>query len=377
MEVRFRGLTWDHPRGFNALAAAAHEIAPPGLLGWERQPLEGFESDPIGDLAARFDLIVLDHPHIGEAVALDCLRALDAVFSAEELSDWRAKTVGAAMASYEWQGSQWALPLDFATQIAARRADLAPKLPCTWDEVLWLSVRAPVALSLAGPHAGLCFFSLALSFGREPGDDQFVDDATGIAALDILAHLRARVPAGSESLNPIGLLETMATSNAIAYVPLVYGYVNYAAPRGHRRPVTFGDAPLGPSGRRGSVLGGTGIALTKRARPTPELLDHVRWLMSEEAQLSFIPRHDGQPSARRAWRDDVVNRLVCDFYRNTLGTAEQAWLRPRHDGYIRFQTETGALIRDGLANRISSRTTLMKLREAWRRSRRNSRGPLK
>jgi hypothetical protein len=31
---------------------------------------------------------------------------------------------------------------------------------------------------MAGPHAGICFFSLALSFGKEPGDDQFVDDAT-------------------------------------------------------------------------------------------------------------------------------------------------------------------------------------------------------
>jgi multiple sugar transport system substrate-binding protein len=376
MDVRFVGLTWDHPRGFNALAAAARLIAPPGLLGWKKQPLEGFESDPIGDLAARFDLIVLDHPHIGEAVALGCLRALDEVFSAEELSEWKAATVGAAMASYEWQGSQWALPLDFATQVAARRADLAPDLPDTWEDVLRLSMRAPVALSLAGPHAGMCFFSLALSFGKEAGGDQLVDDATGIAALDILARLRARVPTGSESLNPIGLLETMATSNEIAYVPLVYGYVNYATPADHRRQVTFGDAPLGPSGRRGSVLGGTGIGLTKRASPTPELLDHVRWLMSEEAQLRFIPQHDGQPSARRAWRDDAVNRRRRHFYRNTLATAEQAWLRPRYDGYIRFQTETGALIRDGLADGVSSRTILTNLRKAWRWSRRNARGPL-
>ena len=59
MDARFQGLTWDHPRGFNALAAAALEIAPRGLLRWVKQPLEGFESHPIADLAARFDLIVL------------------------------------------------------------------------------------------------------------------------------------------------------------------------------------------------------------------------------------------------------------------------------------------------------------------------------
>ena len=98
--------------------------------------------------------------------------------------------------------------------------------------------------------------------------------------------------------------------------------------------------------------------------------------MSDEAQLGFIPQHNGQPSARRAWRDDAVNRLWRDFYRNTLVTAEQAWLRPRYDGYIRFQSEAGALIRNGLTERAQSRAMVSKLREAWRRSRRNARGPL-
>ena len=124
------------------------------------------------------------------------------------------------------------------------------------------------------------------------------------------------------------------------------------------------------------MLGGTGIALTNRACPTQELLDHLRWLMSDEAQVEFIPHHDGQPSARRAWCDDAVNGLCRDFYRNTLATAEQAWLRPRFDGYIRFQTHASALIRECLAERSSSRTTLMRLREAWRESRHNARGPL-
>ncbi len=376
MGARFQGLTWDHPRGFNALAAAAERVAPQGLLSWRKQPLEGFESRPIGDLAAQFDLLVLDHPHIGEAVALGCLRPLDQVFSPEEFATWSARTVGAAMASYFWQGSQWALPLDFATQVAARRADLARELPDTWDDVLRLSGHASVALSLAGPHAGICFFSLALSLGQEPGGDHLIDDATGGAALDVMARLHAGAPPGSEKLNPIGLLETMATSDAIAYVPLVYGYVNYALPAADRRPVSFGDAPRGPCGRRGSVLGGTGIALTTRATPTAELLEHVRWLMTDEAQLGFIPEHDGQPSARRAWRDSAINRIWRDFYRNTLATAEQAWLRPRYEGYIRFQTEAGALIRDGLAERTPSRITLTRLREAWRRSRGSARGPL-
>ena len=86
MTARFIGLTWDHPRGFNALSAAAQRVAPSGLLHWAKHPLEDFESRPIGDVAARFDLIVLDHPHIGEASALGCLRPLDEIFRPDELA---------------------------------------------------------------------------------------------------------------------------------------------------------------------------------------------------------------------------------------------------------------------------------------------------
>ncbi len=71
-----KALTWDHPRGYNALAAAAKlsETANSGLdIHWDKQPLEGFESHPIADLCARYDLVVLDHPHVGEAISGNCL----------------------------------------------------------------------------------------------------------------------------------------------------------------------------------------------------------------------------------------------------------------------------------------------------------------
>lgn len=71
-----KALTWDHPRGYNALVAAAKlpEVISSGLaISWDKQPLEGFESHPIADLCARYDLVVLDHPHVGEAVGGDCL----------------------------------------------------------------------------------------------------------------------------------------------------------------------------------------------------------------------------------------------------------------------------------------------------------------
>src|SRR3546814_19706626 len=71
--MRTRGLTWDHPRGYNALAAAA-ATRTDGELGWDKQPPEGFEAHPIADLCARYDLVVLDHPPVGDAVAAGCLQ---------------------------------------------------------------------------------------------------------------------------------------------------------------------------------------------------------------------------------------------------------------------------------------------------------------
>lgn len=377
MNVPLTGLTWDHPRGYRALEAAmAAEPSP--SIHWSRQPLEGFESHPIADLAARYDILVLDHPHIGEAIAEDCLQPLESVFSAGEIAAWGVSTIGPALRSYRWDGRHFALPLDVATQVAARDPDLLPgSPPDTWDEVQELSERAPVALSLAGPHAVLTFLSLCVSLGHEPGGDMLVEQATGEEALEQMKRIARRAPSGSEQLNPIRLLEAVAARAGIAFVPLVYGYVAYAVSTPDRKRVAFSEAPLiRAGGRRGSVLGGTGIALTRRARPTPALLDHLRLLMSQDAQTGFIPKHDGQPSLRAAWTSDAVNAAWGGFYSATLETTEHAWVRPRFDGYIAFQNQGSAAIRDGLSGQTSIATTLNRLRTLWTTARAAARGPL-
>jgi len=330
--TQFLGLTWDHPRGKDALRAAGFDD-----LSWDVQPLEGFESSPIEELAQRYDLIVLDHPHLGDALAADCLRPLDELFSAEELATWSQDAVGPSFASYTVGGHTWALPLDAATQVSARRPDLLPTAPATWDDALALDV--PSAPSLAGPHAFLSLCSIAVSLGGDLGDE-FFDRSIAQEALAILAEFAHRAPAGTSELNPIGLLELMSTTDELAYVPLVYGYVTYS-PR-----VAFGAPPRGE--RVGSTIGGTGIAVTRRSEPTPELLDHLRWLLSPETQRGFIPQNAGQPSARAAWTDAAVDAAAAGFYSNTLDTIEQSWVRPRFANYIPFQSEASAIIRDGL-----------------------------
>jgi multiple sugar transport system substrate-binding protein len=119
----YRGLTWDHPRGRDALIAAARGS---GLdLTWDVHPLSGFESTPIEQLAERYDVIVLDHPQLGDAIRHDCLQPLDEVVDAD--------FVGPSVASYRMNGRLWAWPLDAATQVAATRVDLVGEPPRLWS----------------------------------------------------------------------------------------------------------------------------------------------------------------------------------------------------------------------------------------------------
>jgi multiple sugar transport system substrate-binding protein len=376
---RYLGLTWDHPRGFRALEAAAAADAAISL-GWERQSLEGFEVHPIADLARRYDLIVLDHPHLGDAVAAECLVPLESLFAGEEIANWAAASVGRSFASYHYGGKYWALPLDAATQVGAFRPDLlkgeAP--PATWEAVTALAQRRPVCLSLAGPHAALTFMSICAALGEPPASkdpDQFVGVGVGTEALAIMAVIHRHATKLALGKNPIGILEAMAQGIDIAYCPLIYGYVNYAAPPAGRHPVRFTDvAAVRAGGALGSTLGGTGLALTRRAAITPELLTHLRNLMSEQTQRCFIPRHDGQPSARAAWRDDEVNAQWGNFYRDTLQTVEAAWVRPRCKNFITFQAGASASIRAALESAATATSLLAELQQKYARSRCSGRG---
>jgi hypothetical protein len=65
-----RGITWDHSRGFTSIVAAAQrfeELHPDIDLVWEKRSLQAFADASMAQLAERFDLIVMDHPHTAEA----------------------------------------------------------------------------------------------------------------------------------------------------------------------------------------------------------------------------------------------------------------------------------------------------------------------
>ncbi|MCG5218250.1 type 2 periplasmic-binding domain-containing protein [Streptosporangium soli] len=342
-----RGLTWDHPRGYAPLEEFARRSG--GLVHWERQPLEGFESTPIADLAREYDLLVIDHPGLGTAV--DSLVPMDELFGKTELTDLRTGTAGRSFDSYTFDGRTWALPLDAAAQVSVARPGV-PR-PATWEEAHELARElagsTPIALCLGGPHAFLMFCSLVVAQGELPFTDGTVASGeAGSAALDLMAGLLSLADAELSVLNPIGVLEAMSAPGGPAYCPLVYGYVNYQG------PLAFGDAPVWrPHGRRGSVLGGTGLAVSRRAvnaaDSTGDLVrDVLRRLTGETVQRELFPATGGQPASLVAWTDAEVDAASGGFYRDTLATVLTAWVRPRFPGYIAFQDAASRLLRDGL-----------------------------
>ncbi|MCY4209157.1 MAG: extracellular solute-binding protein [Roseovarius sp.] len=365
--MKYHGLTWDHPRGYNALAEAESRGGP---VHWDVQPLEGFESAPIAELCKRYDLVVMDHPHLGEALATDCLQPLENLLSPRDIDKIANGAVGPSFTSYQMRGKTWALPLDAATQVMAIRSDLTEDVPTTWNEVVKLASAGKVALPLAGPHVLMCLWSItaAVAPGLHMGDGRWPELKDLETAFEILAEVAASNPSELGAMNPIGILGHMVKHDDIAVIPLVYGYVNYADPA-LEKPVSFVDAPHVSDGYPGSIIGGTGIAVSARAEVSDALRDHLLWLLSPEAQTGFIPAHDGQPGLECAWLDDEVNQGSGDFYRNTIKTLRQSTVRPRHNGYIAFQTRVSAYLRDALTQRENGTTVAQTVTEMYHASR--------
>jgi hypothetical protein len=57
--------------------------------------------------------------------------------------------------------------------------------------------------------------------------------------------------------------------------PLLYGYVPYSAPGIQHRTRFTDAAALAPGGVRGSLLGGTGLAIARRSAADPAAIAHA------------------------------------------------------------------------------------------------------
>lgn len=372
--ISLRGMTWSDPRGYDPVVAAATAFAKvmPGVtITWDKRSLQGFETTPVDELAARYDLMVIDHPHVGAVVAENCLLPLDRYAAPHALDRLRGESVGRSFDSYFYAGHQWALPIDAAAQVQAIRPDLLPAPLTRFADVLTEAKAGRVVWPLRAPHILMSFFTLAANIGAPcavvPGP--LLPRAAGLQVLAAMQALAEAVDPACHAMDPIAALDTLAEGSRFALVPLTYLYAPYArdAYRPHR--LRFHDIPaLGASGPLGSALGGTGIAVSARTAAPEAACRFAFFLASAEVQRGIYAAANGQPGNALAWSDAAVNAATGGAYAATRMTHEAAWLRPRHAGYMGFQEEGSAIVADALRGRTSHDTALDALDTAFARS---------
>lgn len=343
-----RGLTWGHRRAIDPLAAAARwfEARNPGCrIEWDVQPLGGFEHGLDGALADRFDMIVFDHPFCG-----DIFR--DGLFQPVPLDLAAADFVGPSLESYRYAGGLWGVPIDGATQAAVCRPDLLARhgtVPATWNEVVQLGARVRaqgqwLGLALANPHGFLVLAALCANLGRPQATEQgatMFDPATLRTAFDAMQAIAPFLHPDCLRWNAIDLHEAMGARDDIVYCPLAYAYLTHAE-ADQRAPLRFADfAGPGAVAQAGTVLGGTGLGITRSCRAPDLAWAFAGTCGSAEVQALFAAHH-GQPARIEPWQDAAVDARFGHAFSATRRTVDAAWIRPRFAGATRLQHTLGA-----------------------------------
>ncbi len=365
LPIQLRGMTWDHPRAYLPLEAFNGTDAVP-TVAWDRQPLADFEARPLETLAPEYDLLVVDHPGLGHAVASGAIVPWDEVVEGEQLTSWAGSAVGPTWSSYHLDGAQWAVPIDAATQVSLAAAQQAGPLPASWREVVDVASSMPTALCLGGPHAFLTLLAMCADDRARPAD-HLVDPEVAVPALDLLRAVWRHVDREVSLGDPIHVHEAIA-SGTVDYCPLAYGYASYARPRPGARALRWADAPRQATELPGSVLGGTGLAVSSR-RGTD--LHAVRtWAtgyLTTAVQTGLVPANGGQPAHRAAWDSTTVDRAWGGYYSATRASVETAWTRPRYDGWVGLQDEGSRLVREVVEGHARPDTVVTEINAAHAR----------
>jgi multiple sugar transport system substrate-binding protein len=372
--ISLKGMTWQSRRAVDPLLASlpGFRAAHPGIdIQWTARSLAGFEFEPVEQLARRYDLIILDHPFMGDAARKGYLLNLD-----ERTAGRDSDYIGPSLATYRFDGHTYAVPVDAACQVAVFRPDLIQRLdqppPRTWTGVLDLGQTAArqglkLAIGLTGVHSLMTFFTLMAGLGQPCAtspDQPLCDAAAASEALSLMRALLAFCPPQAVDWNSIKLHEMMVAEDLFAYCPAVYCYATYAE-ADQRRPLRFADLPgaTGPS-PKGSTIGGTGLAISAHCSEPDAARAYARFAASVDAQLGFA-RHHGQPARIEAFGDAVIDQTFGGCFSATRASLEGSWIRPRYAGYLRFQEQGGQLIESHLRGDLGEAALLEKLRNAF------------
>ena len=358
MPTVLKGMTWDHPRGVDGLRASdALLVERHGVtVEWEARTLLAFGDQHVADFSREFDLMVIDHPHVPDAVEAGALLPLDTVPAIEELT---RESVGRSHESYRYRGAQWGLGLDAAAQVSAFRPDRTDGAPVFWSDVLELAKTGTVLWPYKPVDAFSTFATLLAQRGAPlaeslMGPGSFLDRVVAGEVLEFMIELADGVPEWCADANPIDVAEALVADDRDYSVGVaLFGYTNYSRAGFRNRVLAYDDIPSFDGRSSGSTLGGAGISVSASTRHPKLALAVAATLAGTDVQSGPYTAGGGQPGNLRAWRNGANNVATLGFFRNTLRTLERAWVRPRVAGWPDFQLALSHLVRDAvLAHRV-------------------------
>ena len=371
-----RGIAWNHSRGFTSVVATAQrfeELHPDVSIVWDKRSLQAFADASMAQLAAQFDLIIMDHPHTALAATDGLLLPFEDFLPVEFLADQAANSVGGSHQSYRFKGKQWTLATDAATPIATWRPDLIAKhqlaLPQTWEEVLELARRGFVTVSAFPIDVLMHSYMFSAAHGHKPFSGE------GVAPDDVLANALAEIrklvalcDSACLGRNPIRTAEWMSQADdpRAAYCPFAYGYSNYSRPRYAEHLLKAGGLVTLNGTRLRSTLGGAGVAVSSKTKHPRMAMDFAQFTASPETQKGIYFQGGGQPGHRAAWLDELVNAASTNFFRDTLQTLDEALLRPQFPGYIDFQDAGTPVAHDCISGKTQPTDAARELNRLYR-----------
>ena len=359
-----RGITWDHPRGFESLVNS-NKMLEESLgvtVRWEARSLLEFGDQHISEFYEKNDLMVIDHPHVPDAVHAGAVIAFDEMLSAPELFQLKRTSVGESHASYNYRGKQWALANDAAAQVSAFRPDKTESAPIFWSDVLSIAKTG----TLLWPYKPVDAFSTFATLMAQKGMSLntggiFVYKKIANEVLGLMIELAAMVPDFCSDSNPIDIFERLSSGDKYSTAVCLYGYSNYARKGFRKNQLKYDDVPSFDGRATGSQLGGAGIAISSKSI-NPELSAQVAFLIASPAiQSTTYVEGGGQPGNLLAWKNASANEITCDFFINTLRTLERAWVRPRLLGWPEIQFAASQIIHKILLNRSFSNSDIDEL----------------
>jgi multiple sugar transport system substrate-binding protein len=377
--IKLKGITWDHPRGYEPLIAVSREFSflhKNISIEWDVRTLKEFGNMPIENLIEKYDLITIDHPYMGQADENQLLLPLEKYLTKKELVEHTKQSVGNSFQSYYFKDHLYALPIDAAALVSASRKDLFTEvrleLPKTREDLIKIYKKIPTDFSIAWP---LCSVDLWCTFltlcaqnvGRGFIKNYVINESVGISVLDEIKYHLEYLHPDSINMNPINVLDRMSTDDEIIYSPYLFGYTNYSREGYKMHIVNFSDCPISPISKVSSILGGVGLAISSNCKYVNQAVDYIKYVADPFVQETTFTKHGGQPGNMNAWNNEDNNKLCNNFFKNTINTLQNSFVRPQHPLWNRFQDEGSDLLHSGMTNNYSSKKIMKDLNQLYKK----------